>query len=108
MGRMRYGTNPLLEGEANRLIRESLKGVTKHCEKADILTPWKEAERRRREVYPVDGVADSALRRGMFHRVANTSSPHLNSREGVAPPLRGGSAAAHSSLSTFASDFRDP
>jgi hypothetical protein len=59
-------------------------GITKHSAKSDILTPWKEAERHRREVYPTSGVADAAVRSGVFHRALNTTRPELNSREGIA------------------------
>ena len=85
---LRRGTHAALEAEADRLIRESLKGVTKHSEKSDVLTPWKEAERYRREVYVASGVPDAATRRGVFHRVTNPARPELNSRDGVARPRR--------------------
>lgn len=89
----RSGVHRALEDEANRLIRESLVGVTRHSEKADILTPWKEAERYRREVYVASGSPDQAIRKGMFHRVASTSS-HMNSQEGISRTRRGGIAGA--------------
>lgn len=103
MSGVRRGVHRPLEDEANRLIRESLKGVTKHSEKADILTPWKEAERYRREVYVSSGVPDQATRRGMFHRVTNASRPELNSRDGVARQRPGGASRA-SGLADFVSD----
>lgn len=84
----RRGVHLQLEAEANRLLRESLEGVTKHSEKADLLTPWKERERRRREVYTTSGTPDASIRRGIFHRALNPSRPHLNSRDGIAPPIR--------------------
>lgn len=84
MARQRYGVHLPLEEEANRLIRESLAGVTRHTAKADILTPWKETDRRRREVYTRSGVPDANVRRGMFHRASNSARPELNSRGGVA------------------------
>lgn len=96
MGRMRYGVNPHLEDLANGLIKTSLAGVTKHSDKADILTPWKEEDRRRREVYNMHGVADSTQRQGLFHRSSNPARPELNSRDGIAQPRNvGGSLAAH-------------
>lgn len=109
MAKMRSGVHYLLEEEANRLLRDSMRGITKHADKSDLLTPWKEAERHRREVYPTDGVPDASLRRGMFHRVANPDKPHLNSREGVAPPDRTTNTRSgiSGSLGSFASDFRD-
>jgi hypothetical protein len=90
MALVRRGVHRPLEDEANRLIRESLRGVTKHSEKSDILTPWKEAERYRREVYVADGSPDQATRRGMFHRVANMTRPELNSRDGISRARSGG------------------
>lgn len=81
---IRRGIHLPLEEEANRLIRESLQGVTKHSAKSDILTPWKEADRHRREVYVASGTPEPAVRRGMFHRALNTANPELNSRDGIA------------------------
>lgn len=77
-----------LEQAANDLIFGSLKGVTSQKEKSDILTPWKEQDRRNREVLSSSGTVDPQIRRGMYHRAANTAQPHLNSRDGVAPPVR--------------------
>ena len=82
---IRHGVNPLLEAEADRMIRESLQGVTKHSEKSDVLTPWKMADRLKREVYVASGTPDPSIRRGMFHRSINPAKPELNSRDGVAP-----------------------
>lgn len=97
MGIVRRGVHRAMEEEANNLIRESLKGVTKHSEKADILTPWKEQARYRREVYVTNGVPDRAIRQGMFHRAVNSDKPELNSRDGIARPRTGGTK----SLSDF-------
>lgn len=94
MARQRFGVHLPLEEEANRLIRESLAGITQHRAKADILTPWKETDRRRREVYTQTGVPDASVRSGMFHRVSNSSRPELNSRGGM-------SRARTDSLSSF-------
>lgn len=88
MAPLRRGVHRPLEDEADRIIRESLKGVTKHSDKADILTPWKEAERYRREVYVSSGSPDPAARQGMFHRCTNAARPDLNSRDGIAGALR--------------------
>lgn len=96
MPSMRHGVHVHLEEQANLLIKQSLVGVTKHSEKADILTPWKEQERRRREVYNSTGVADATVRKGMFHRSPNPARPELMSRDGVAQPrTMGGSLASH-------------
>ena len=75
---LRRGPHAALEEAANALIKESLVGVTKHSAKSDILTPWKEAERYRREVYVASGVPDASTRRGIFHRVTNPTKPELN------------------------------
>ena len=83
MGRMSFGVHQRLEAEADRLIKESLRGVTKHSEKADLLTPWKAAERYRREIYVQSGVPEESVRKGMFGRVANKTRPDLNSRDGI-------------------------
>jgi len=87
--RMRYGIAKALEEEADALLRQSLSSVTSHALKSDILTPWKDQERRRREVYVASGTPDPAIRRGMFRRSMNPVQTHLNSREGIAPPQRG-------------------
>ncbi len=93
---MRHGIHVHLEEQANRIIRESLVGVTRHSEKSDILTPWKEQERRRREVFNTAGVADAAVRQGIFHRASNPARPELNSRDGAARPRSiGTSLSAH-------------
>lgn len=84
MGRMRYGVHRPMEDEADRIIAQSLKTVTRHSDKSDILTPWKADDRKSREVYTNAGVPDRALRQGMFHRAWNRDQPHLNSRDGVA------------------------
>lgn len=83
---LRTGLHKPLEDLANEMLRVSLSGVTAHSAKSDILTPWKEQDRRRREVYTTAGTPDASLRRGDFHRGINTSAPHLNSVEGCKPP----------------------
>jgi hypothetical protein len=89
MGIIRRGVHRPLEDEANRIIKESLFGVTKHSDKADILTPWKAQARYRREVYVASGIPDQSVRQGMFNRVVNTHKPELNSRDGLAGPRTG-------------------
>jgi hypothetical protein len=83
---MRFGTHPLLEAESNRIIRESLKGVTAFSAKKDILTPWKEGQAHRREVYSHTGVPDPSVRQGLYRREGNSARPDLNSRDGVMRP----------------------
>lgn len=85
--RLRHGVHAQLEEAANELIKESLKGVTSIQAKSDILTPWKEIDRKKREVMVPSGSPDAALRRGNYHRAYNRTSPHLNAIDGVA---RGG------------------
>lgn len=95
--RLRSGRHALLEEQADEMIRASLEGVTSHEEKSDVLTAWKVRSRYSREVYSSEGVVDPAIRRGMYHRVANPAKPELNSRDGHAPPRSNGASA----LSTF-------
>lgn len=97
---LRRGVHAALEAEANRMLRESLHGVTKHSDKSDLLTPWKEAERYRREVYVASGTPDASTRRGNFHRVTNSSRPELNSRDGITRPRR----SMASGLQSFVDD----
>lgn len=82
------GVHGPLERAADELIFGSLRGITSQEAKSDILTPWKEQDRHAREVLSRSGTIDPAIRRGMYHRVANTRSPHLNSRDGVTRPIR--------------------
>lgn len=83
MSTVHSGIHLPLETAANELIFGSLKGVTSQSAKSDILTPWKEQDRRNREVLPRDGFPDAQIRRGMYHRKANTAKPYLNSRDGI-------------------------
>jgi hypothetical protein len=73
---------------ANALIAQSLKGVTSRSAKSDILTPWKEEDRARREILTSTGTADPIVRRGMFRRTWNSRHSHLNSRDGHYPSRR--------------------
>ena len=91
MSIIRRGIHRQLEDEATRLIRESMVGITKHSAKSDILTPWKQKSRYRREVYVTSGTADPSVRRGIYHRSMNPTRPELNSRDAHAPSRsRGG------------------
>lgn len=85
---MRHGTHAVLEAEADRLLHESLRGVTSFAAKKDILTPWKEADRKRREMTVPSGTPDPSLRRGMYNREWNSKHAHLNASEGVVRPSR--------------------
>ena len=86
--RLRFGVSRDLEDAATELIRQSLEGITSRTAKSDILTPWKEEDRYNREVYTASGVADPAVRKGMFRRAWNPKHPHLNSRDGHYPVRR--------------------
>lgn len=87
-GRVRSGVCIPLEEAANELLTRSLKGVTSHEAKSDILTAWKERDRREREVLSHSGTVDPSIRRGMCRREANEVQTHLNSRDCVAPATR--------------------
>lgn len=80
MGFIKHGVHRELEAAADEMIRQSLVGVTSMEAKRDILTPWKEKDRRDREVYSSTGVPDSSYRSGMYHRAWNPRDAHLNSR----------------------------
>lgn len=95
MGFIRYGIHAPLEAAADELLRRSMAGITSMNAKSDILTPWKQRDRLSKEVFTTDGTPDPAIRRGMYHRAANSRDAHLNSRDGVAPARRtGGSTLA--------------
>lgn len=83
-GRVRYGTNLVLEEEANEIIFGHLRGISSREEKSDVLTPWKEKNRLSKEVYNVTGFPQPSIRNGMFHRTLNRAKPWLNSRDGIA------------------------
>lgn len=85
---VRTGVHAPLEEAANEILRQQLSGITKHSDKSDILTPWKEQARKSREVYVPSGTPDASLRRGAFGRSANLGAPHLNSIEGHSPARR--------------------
>lgn len=105
MNRVHVGVHPALEAAADALIYASLRGVTSQSEKSDILTPWKQQDRLSREVYSKSGTVDPRIRRGMYHREPNRTRPHLNSREGFAPPARDSSSPiAYLTRSDVASD----
>lgn len=103
MARLRYGVAKALEDEANAILADSLRSA-RAPEKSDVLTPWKEQQRRRREIFVASGTPDPALRQGMFHRRTNPSRPHLNSRDGISAPRPGETTRRESSLSNFVHD----
>lgn len=101
MNYVRSGVHPQLEAEADRLIKESLEGVTSQSAKSDILTPWKEQNRKSKEVYTAAGSPDSSTRSGMFHRVINRTKPHLNSVDRVPGGARKSTRSPDSDSSSF-------
>jgi hypothetical protein len=86
--RLRHGVCHQLEDEADRILCEALRGITSREAKSDILTPWKLEDRTNREVLTSTGVADPAVRSGMFRKAWNPKHSHLNSREGYYPVRR--------------------
>lgn len=96
MAQIRRGVHPGLEAVANKMLSDSLRSVTSHKEKSDVLTSWKEQDRRSREIHVPSGTPDGRMRRGMYHRRANLQRPHLNARDGLAMARR-----TMGSLSTF-------
>ena len=84
-GIVRSGLHKPLEDAANEILRSHLAGITRHSDKSDILTPWKEQDRRKREIYVTSGTPDPALRRGTFSRSVNPEQGHLNSVQGQIP-----------------------
>jgi len=85
--RMRYGVHRPLEDAADEIIYAEVRKIKRHSEN-DILTPWKEKDRRRHEIYVPGGVPDSANRLGIYHRATNPGRPEMNSREGVSRGLQ--------------------
>ncbi len=59
------------ENEANRILAEGRKGVTKHSLKKDYLSPSQIERRKSREVYPVQGFPEKAIVSGLFKRTYN-------------------------------------
>jgi len=94
---IRRGVHGPLEDAANAILKTALSGETRRSAKSDVLTEWKAHDRRKREIYVVSGTPDPSVRRGDFHRAANTSKPELNSREGHAPS-RGAAARVTAGL----------
>lgn len=87
MSPVKSGIDEELEAEADQLIFDITRTTTRHGDKADVLTPWKARERRKREIYTGTGGPAPHIRQGVFSRAINPAQPHLNSREGVAAAL---------------------
>lgn len=92
-GIIRTGRHSPLEDVADEMLRVQLSAITRNADKSDVLTPWKENDRRSKEVYVPSGTPDGSLRRGIFSRAGVTSDSglgHLSSVEGQrAPKYRG-------------------
>lgn len=87
--RVKSGIHEQLEALADELIFGSLKDVTSREEKSDILTPWKEKNRKSKEILSRTGhPIDAALRKGMYHRAYNPVQTHLNSYDGPTRPIK--------------------
>lgn len=82
--RVRCGTHLALEEAADEILFGYLRTVSSREDKSDVLTPWKLKNRIGREVYTASGFPDPSIRKGMFTRSLNRTSPHLNSRDGLA------------------------
>lgn len=65
------GPNFALEEEANRLLADDRRGVTKLSDKKDILTEEQLLLRKSKEVYNQNGVPDRSLMSGIFKREYN-------------------------------------
>lgn len=87
MGRLRNGVYLPLEEAANEILRKHLAPLPR-SQKTDVLTEWKERDRKNKEVYSSEGTVDPAIRRGMYHRAWNSDKPHLNARDGYTRPRR--------------------
>lgn len=86
--RLHRGVHRELEDEADRILAEHHRTVTRPEDKKDILTPWKEQDRRKHEIYVSEGVPDRANRTGMFHRAANPQYGWLNSATPASTAMR--------------------
>jgi hypothetical protein len=87
--RVKFGMHEQLEAEADRLLAESLEGVTSREAKSDILTPWKAKHRKTHEILTRTGApVDPSVRRGQFTRAYNPRQTWLNSYDGPTRPIR--------------------
>lgn len=82
MGVLRTGVHQQLEDEADAMLKIDLAKTSSVRDRGDILTPSKEALRRRREVLVASGTPDPSVRRGIYGRALNRVQTHLNSRDG--------------------------
>lgn len=86
--RLHRGVHRELEDEADRILAEYHRTVTRPEDKKDILTPWKEQDRRSHEIFVRDGVPDRASRNGIFHRAVNPEHKWLNSATPASRAIR--------------------
>lgn len=86
-GIVRHGRHAPLEDAADALLFGHLAKITRSADKADVLTPWKERDRLKREMHVSTGVPDASLRSGIFGRVINPDPryQHLNSVQAATP-----------------------
>lgn len=95
-GIVRHGIHAPLEAAADAILFTHLAKVTRSADKADVLTPWKERDRRKREIFTPNGTPDASLRLGIFNRVENPDPRyrHLNSAQAACPVKNLGSSPA--------------
>lgn len=74
MCRTKSGTDLTLEEMADVLLADSRRGIVKHSELRDWLSPSQLDLRWRREVYPKSGVPESHLFSGIYGRAYNPKS----------------------------------
>ena len=55
--------------QADRILADGRRGITKHSEMTDYLSPSQVARRMSHEVYPASGIPDPHLVSGLFKRV---------------------------------------
>lgn len=87
-GIVRSGLHKPLEDAANEILRQQLSAITRNADKSDVLTTWKEQDRRKREVYVTSGTPDGSIRRGIFTRSGvdrDSGLGHLSSVQGQIP-----------------------
>lgn len=76
----KQGVDEELDELATEILQEDRRrrGVTKHSEMKDWLSPGQIYRRQSREILPTSGVPDKSYVSGLFHRVYNPNTrPHI-------------------------------
>lgn len=68
MGIIKYGVDHELEEQADKLLAESRRGITKHSQMKDFLSPSQLERREAREIGNRNGFPESYLFHGMAKR----------------------------------------